>query len=76
MDKVREFVAIAFSAVVALALAFSLFSMFYLRLKNPQADIAMWLDISLACLGYIVGILAGLFGVPPPVPPGRKTSAN
>ncbi len=76
MDKVREFVAFGFSAVVALALAFSLFAMFYLRFKNPQADIAVWSDISLACLGYIVGILAGLFGVPPPVPPHRKTSAN
>jgi hypothetical protein len=52
-----------------LAFAFSLFAMFYLRLKNPQAHIAVWFEISLASLGYIVGMLAGLFGIPLPVPP-------
>jgi hypothetical protein len=66
------FLAAGFSVVVALAFAFSLFSMFYLRLKNPQADIGVWLNISLACLGYIIGILAGLFGVAPPVQSGPK----
>jgi hypothetical protein len=65
-----------FSTVVALAFAFSLFAMFYLPLKNPQAHIAVWFEISLASLGYIVGMLAGLFGIPLPVPPSSKTSAD
>ncbi len=66
MKRVRACVAVVFSVVVALTLLFSLFSMFYLRLKNQQADIAVWLNISLTCLGYIVGVLAGLVGVPFP----------
>ncbi len=70
MERVRIYVALIFSAIVAVAFLFSLFAMFYLRLKNPQADVSTWLNICLTCLGYIVGILAGLFGIAPPTQAG------
>jgi hypothetical protein len=70
MEKVRTYVALGFSGIIALAFMFSLFAMFYLKLRNPQSDISTWFNISLACLGYIVGILAGLFGIAPPTQVG------
>lgn len=66
IERAKTYVALGFSAIVALAFLFSLFAMFFLRLKNPTADISVWLNIALTCLGYIVGILAGLFGLPAP----------
>ncbi|MBI2957103.1 MAG: hypothetical protein HYY26_07320 [Acidobacteria bacterium] len=63
MEKVKTYVALIFSGLVALAFVFSMFAMFYLKLKNPEADVSNWLTIFLTCLGYIVGILAGLFGI-------------
>ena len=76
MEKVKTYVALGFSGIVAFAFLFCLFAMFYLRLKSPQADIGIWLNIGLTCLGYIVGILAGLFGIAPPAQPGTGGSGS
>jgi uncharacterized membrane protein YqaE (UPF0057 family) len=76
MERVRTYVALVFSGIVALAFLFSLFAMFYLRLKTPGSDISTWLNICLTCLGYIVGILAGLFGIAPPTQPGPGAAGH
>lgn len=44
--------------------------MVYFRVKEPQADISLWVNVFLTCLGYIVEILTGLLGIPTPNPPG------
>jgi len=69
LDKVKAYIVAAFSALVAIAFLASLGSMIYFRLKEPGADIALWVNVFLTCLGYIVGILTGLLGIPTPAPP-------
>lgn len=69
MDRVRAYIVGSFSALVGLAFVVSLGSMVYFKVKMPEADIGLWLNVFLTCLGYIVGILTGLLGIPAPNPP-------
>ncbi len=69
MDRIRAYIVMTFSGLVAIAFLASLGSMIYFRFKQPDADIGLWLNVFLTCLGYIVGILTGLLGIPTPSPP-------
>lgn len=69
MDRIRAYIVVAFSGLVGIAFLASLGSMIYFKFKQPDADIGLWLNVFLTCLGYIVGILTGLLGIPTPSPP-------
>lgn len=69
MEKIRAYIVILFSMLVGIAFVTSLGSMVYFRLVAPDSDIGLWLNVFLTCLGYIVGILTGLLGIPAPHPP-------
>jgi uncharacterized membrane protein YfcA len=64
MDRVRAYIVVWFSGLVGIALLVSLGSMVYFKVKAPDADIGIWLNVFLTCLGYVVGILTGLLGIP------------
>lgn len=66
LDKVKAYIVAAFSTLVGIAFLVSLGSMVYFKVKEPQADIGLWMNVFLTCLGYIVGILTGLLGIPTP----------
>lgn len=68
MDRVRAYIVIVFSTLVGIAFLVSLGSMVYFRFADSTADIGLWLNVFLTCLGYIVGILTGLLGIPAPKP--------
>lgn len=70
LDRVKAYIIAAFSSLVGLTFLVSLGMMVYLRLKEPQVDIGLWVNVFLTCLGYMVGILTGLLGIPTPNPPG------
>lgn len=59
MDKVRGYVVLGFSVCVGVAFLVSLACM----ILFPASDV--WGNVFLTCLGYIVGILTGLLGLPP-----------
>ncbi len=69
MDKVKIYIVLAFSSLVGIAFLVSLGCMVYFRAKEPNADISLWVNVFLTCLGYTVGILTGLLGIPTPGPP-------
>ena len=70
LDRVKAYIVAGFSTLVGIAFLVSLGSMVYFRVKETQADIGLWMNVFLTCLGYIVGILTGLLGIPTPNPPG------
>ncbi len=63
-EKVRAYIVVWFSGLVGVALLVSLGCMVYFKVKSPDADIGIWVNVFLTCLGYVVGILTGLLGVP------------
>ena len=69
LDRVKVFIVLGFSILVGVAFLTSLGSMIYFRVADSKADIGLWVNIFLTCLGYIVGILTGLLGIPGPGPP-------
>lgn len=73
LDKAKAYIVVGFSSLVGIAFLVSLASMVYFKAKNPQADIGLWVNVFLTCLGYVVGILTGLLGIPAPNPPGPGT---
>lgn len=71
MERAKVYIVVAFSTLVGLAFIVSLGCMVYFKVTTPQADIGLWLNVFLTCLGYIVGILTGLLGIPTPNPPSQ-----
>ena len=69
IDKIKAYIVGAFSMLVGIAFLASLGSMIYFKVKNSDTDISLWVNVFLTCLGYIVGILTGLLGIPTPNPP-------
>ncbi len=82
MDKIRAYIVVWFSGLVGVAMLVSLGSMVYFKIKAPDADIGIWLNVFLTCLGYVVGILTGLLGIPvsaanqPPAPGPQPASRS
>ena len=74
IDKIKAYIVAAFSVLVGIAFLASLGSMIYFKVKEPSADIGLWVNVFLTCLGYIVGILTGLLGIPTPAPPPQAPS--
>ena len=74
LDRVKVLIVLAFSILVGVAFLVSLGSMVYFRVADSKADIGLWVNVFLTCLGYIVGILTGLLGIPPPGPPAGASS--
>ncbi len=68
-DQIRSYIILGFSALVGIAFLVSLIAMIIFKLRNGDADISIWLNVFLTCLGYVVGILSGLLGLPVPTPP-------
>lgn len=66
MDRVKAYIVLGFSILVGLAFLVSLGMLVYLKVKTPGADISLFVNVFLTCLGYIVGILTGLLGIPQP----------
>jgi len=66
IERARVYIVLGFSSLVGMAFLVSLGSMVYFRLKDPKADISLWVNVFLTCLGYVVGILTGLLGIPAP----------
>jgi uncharacterized membrane protein YfcA len=66
IDKVRAYIVVWFSILVGVALLVSLGCMVYFKVRTPDADIGIWVNVFLTCLGYVVGILTGLLGIPSP----------
>ena len=66
IDKIRAYIVVWFSGLVGVALLVSLGCMVYFKVRTPEADIGIWLNVFLTCLGYVVGILTGLLGIPTP----------
>ena len=64
IETIKAYIVAAFSTLVGIAFLASLGSMIYLKVKEPTPDIGLWVNVFLTCLGYIVGILTGLLGVP------------
>ncbi len=64
MDRIRGYIVLFFSGLVGIALLVSLSCMVYFKVKTSDADIGIWLNVFLTCLGYVVGILTGLLGIP------------
>jgi uncharacterized membrane protein YfcA len=64
MDKIKAIVALVFSGLVAIAFVVSLIAMLWFKGHDPTSDITLWVNVFLTCLGYVVGILSGLFGIP------------
>ena len=60
MEQIKAYIILAFTALVAIAFLVSLIAMIF------HKNTSLWLNIFLTCLGYIVGILTGLLGVPLP----------
>ena len=75
MDKIKVYIVFGFSILVGLAFVAALGMMIYSAVKEPPSDSGIWLNIFLTCLGYIVGILTGLLGIPsvPPPSSGQKS---
>ena len=69
-DQIRSYIILGFSALMAIAFLVSLVAMIIFKLRDGDADIAIWVNVFLTCLGYVVGILSGLLGLPVPTPPG------
>ena len=69
IDRVKAYIVAGFSTLVGIAFLVSLGSMVYFRIKPPQDDIGLWVNVFLTCLGYIVGILTGLLRIPTVNPP-------
>lgn len=67
-ENVILWIILVFSILVAVAFLVSLGAMLYFRFKDPKADIALWLNMFFTTLGYVVGILTGLLGIPKPKP--------
>jgi uncharacterized membrane protein YfcA len=76
VDKLRAYIVVWFSILVGVALLVSLGCMVYFKVRTPDADIGVWLNVFLTCLGYVVGILTGLLGVPSPTPNHPSTPAS
>jgi hypothetical protein len=68
LDQVKTIIVIVFSGLVGVAFIVALGCMVYFLHK--KMDIGIWQNVFLTCLGYIVGILTGLLGVPVPTPAG------
>jgi uncharacterized membrane protein YfcA len=66
MDQVKIIIILVFSCLVGIAFLVSLLAMVWFRLRDKAADIGPWLNLFLTCLGYIIGILTGLLGIPVP----------
>ena len=76
IDRIKAYIIGAFSALVAIAFLATLGSMIYFKVKDPSSDIELWLNVFLTCLGYIVGILTGLLGIPTPSQPAPRPAAS
>jgi hypothetical protein len=70
MEQTKIYIVLGFSCLVAIAFLASLVAMIYFRIKDKTADIGMWLNVFLTCLGYVIGILTGLLGIPIPAHAG------
>ncbi len=75
IDRIKAYIVGAFSVLVGIAFLATLGSMIYFKAKDPNADIGLWLNVFLTCLGYIVGILTGLLGIPTPSQPAPGPAA-
>jgi hypothetical protein len=69
MERARVWVAVGFSALMAIAFLVSLSTLVYASVFKPEVKTDIWLNIFLTCFGYVVGIVAGLFGIPAPSAP-------
>ena len=69
IDSVKAYIILAFTALVAVAFLASLGGMIYFKIREPNADIGLWVNVFLTCLGYVVGILTGLLGISSTVQP-------
>jgi xanthosine utilization system XapX-like protein len=76
IDRIKAYIVGAFSILVGIAFLASLGSMIYFKVTDPTADIALWVNVFLTCLGYIVGILTGLLGLPAPAPPSQGAATS
>lgn len=65
-EKVRAYIVLGFSVLVGIAFLVSLACMVIF----PSS--AIWGNVFLTCLGYIVGILTGLLGLPTVNPPAAS----
>jgi hypothetical protein len=70
MEQTKIILILVFSCLVGIAFLVSLVAMVVFKLKDKTADIGPWLNLFLTCLGYIIGILTGLLGIPVPAPHG------
>jgi uncharacterized membrane protein YqaE (UPF0057 family) len=69
IDRIKAYIVAAFSILVGIAFLASLGCMIYFKVKESGVDISLWVNVFLTCLGYIVGILTGLLGIPASTPP-------
>jgi uncharacterized membrane protein YqaE (UPF0057 family) len=68
IDQVKTIIVLVFSGLVGIAFIVALGCMVYFL--HRKMDTGIWQNVFLTCLGYIVGILTGLLGVPVPTPTG------
>ena len=74
IERVKAYIVAGFSILAGIAFLVSLGSMVYFKAKDSQTDIGLWVNVFLTCLGYIVGILTGLLGLPAPSSPSAPAS--
>jgi len=58
MEQIKAYILLVFTALVAVAFLVSLVTLIFSK------NTSVWLNIFLSCLGYIVGIMTALLGIP------------
>ena len=65
-SKPAAFAAYVFTIVIGIVCITSFLAMLYLNIKHPDRDTSTLLNVFLTTIGYIVGILTGIFGLDKP----------
>jgi hypothetical protein len=61
--KTKTLIALAFSLVIALVCVASFVALAVAKIRQPDADVSVFLNVFLTTLGYVGGALTGLLGL-------------
>jgi len=61
--KTKTLIALGFSLVIALICVASFVALAFVKVRHPEADVGVFLNVFLTTLGYVGGALTGLLGL-------------